>query len=125
MSARKHETRETNQNKPEESSNRFLLGALIGGLAGAVVALLFAPKSGKELRNTIKVQQSTNLLKKTKVKSNSIDGNPAELEIDYIPIGGSAKGGETEGIPLEPVDIRRKLEEAKLALEEEENKVKH
>lgn len=31
----------------------FVTGALIGGLAGAVVALLFAPKSGRELRHDI------------------------------------------------------------------------
>jgi len=31
----------------------FLAGALIGGLTGAVVALLFAPKSGRELRRDI------------------------------------------------------------------------
>jgi gas vesicle protein len=31
----------------------FLLGAVIGGAVGAVVALLFAPKSGRELRQDI------------------------------------------------------------------------
>lgn len=31
----------------------FLIGALIGGMVGAVSALLLAPKSGKELRHDI------------------------------------------------------------------------
>ncbi|MDR0926545.1 MAG: YtxH domain-containing protein [Ignavibacteria bacterium] len=31
----------------------FLLGAIIGGAVGAVTALLFAPKSGRELRRDI------------------------------------------------------------------------
>ncbi|QDP40898.1 YtxH domain-containing protein [Radiobacillus deserti] len=31
----------------------FLIGSLIGGIVGASVALLFAPKSGKELREDI------------------------------------------------------------------------
>ncbi len=31
----------------------FILGALIGGTIGAITALLFAPKSGKELRRDI------------------------------------------------------------------------
>lgn len=31
----------------------FLLGAIVGGVAGAVSALLFAPKSGAELRRDI------------------------------------------------------------------------
>lgn len=31
----------------------FLLGSLVGGVVGAVTALLFAPKSGRELRRDI------------------------------------------------------------------------
>ncbi|HCN04606.1 MAG TPA: hypothetical protein DIS79_03225, partial [Bacteroidetes bacterium] len=31
----------------------FILGAVVGGAVGAVVALLFAPKSGRELRRDI------------------------------------------------------------------------
>lgn len=34
-------------------SGGFLLGAIIGGTAAAVTALLFAPKSGKELREDL------------------------------------------------------------------------
>lgn len=34
----------------------FALGALIGGIAGAVTALLFAPKAGAELRKDIAVK---------------------------------------------------------------------
>lgn len=36
-----------------ESQKKFLLGAIIGGLAGAAAGLLMAPKSGCELRNDI------------------------------------------------------------------------
>lgn len=32
----------------------FLVGFMVGGLAGAVVALLFAPQSGEETRTIIK-----------------------------------------------------------------------
>lgn len=35
------------------SFSRFLLGALVGGAAGAVVGLLFAPRSGAETRRMI------------------------------------------------------------------------
>jgi gas vesicle protein len=39
----------------EESATKgFLIGFLAGGLIGAAVALLYAPKSGKELRAEIK-----------------------------------------------------------------------
>jgi len=47
-----------------KSNAGFLLGALAGGLLGSITALLFAPKSGKELRGDIasgahKVGEST------------------------------------------------------------------
>lgn len=35
-------------------SKGFLIGALVGGVAGALTALLLAPKSGAELRKDIK-----------------------------------------------------------------------
>ncbi len=38
----------------EFDRNSFLKGLLIGGALGAITALLFAPKSGKELRSDIK-----------------------------------------------------------------------
>jgi len=56
MSNREYESREMNQSRNEESSNSFLIGALIGGMVGAAAALLFAPKSGKELRSTLSSQ---------------------------------------------------------------------
>lgn len=34
-------------------ATNFLIGAIIGGLVGAVLALLFAPKSGVEMRQDI------------------------------------------------------------------------
>ena len=44
----------SNSNDRNDSySKGFILGALAGGAVGAVVALLFAPKSGSELRRDI------------------------------------------------------------------------
>lgn len=43
----------------------FLAGAVVGGLAGAVLALLFAPKSGKELRRDL-ADTSEDLIGKAK-----------------------------------------------------------
>lgn len=37
----------------EKKGKDLLIGAVVGGLLGAVTALLFAPKSGRELRNDI------------------------------------------------------------------------
>lgn len=35
------------------NSKDFMIGTLIGGLVGATVALIFAPKSGRELREDL------------------------------------------------------------------------
>lgn len=53
--------RETNSN-----SKDFVAGAIVGGLAGALAALLLAPKSGKELRGSLNEQTST-------LKNKSVD----------------------------------------------------
>ncbi|MFC7373120.1 YtxH domain-containing protein [Fictibacillus iocasae] len=42
----------------------FSTGMLVGGLIGAAAALLFAPKTGKEMRDSL-VSQSSNLMDKT------------------------------------------------------------
>lgn len=42
-----------NQNK---SSKSFIMGAIVGGIVGAVTALLLAPKSGKEMREDLNEQ---------------------------------------------------------------------
>jgi gas vesicle protein len=42
-----------NRNSGEHYTRGFLFGAIVGGAAGAIAALLMAPKSGKELRKDI------------------------------------------------------------------------
>ena len=119
-----YESRELNQNKSEDSSSSFLLGALIGGLVGAAAAIFLAPKSGKEIRSTLNNQAGTlkektvQLMNKTKTP-----GDAEEEKEHYISIGGvqMTKGEET----VDELAIRKKLEEAKKAFEEEEYKVTH
>ncbi len=41
----------------KSSSKGLMLGLLTGGLLGATVALLYAPKSGRELRNDIRLKK--------------------------------------------------------------------
>lgn len=91
MAGREYETRETNQIKNEGSpgSKEFFMGALFGGIVGAAVALFLAPKSGKDMRDTINQQailvkdktapvlenvlnKSTNIVSMTKEKSASL-----------------------------------------------------
>jgi gas vesicle protein len=120
MSSKEYELRETNQNKSEDSSSSFLLGALIGGLVGAAAAIFLAPKSGRELLSTLNNQagtikeKTTQLMNKTKT--------PVDVEeVNYISIGGLPKATSEESVDEQ--SIRKKLEEAKKAFEEEENKV--
>ncbi|MDX8047485.1 YtxH domain-containing protein [Gracilibacillus sp. S3-1-1] len=42
-----------NDNGQNINSKDFLIGSLIGGIVGASLALIFAPKSGKELRSDL------------------------------------------------------------------------
>jgi gas vesicle protein len=150
---KEYESREVGQSKNTQSSNHFLLGALIGGLAGAAAALLFATKSGKELRSRLNKQagslmeksaqlrgnvtnksgsivsktqdlvQQSTLLNKAKSKNKTNAVNDDDSNIHYIPIG-SVESSNSEGISLGQDEIRKRLLEAERALEEEENKVK-
>lgn len=122
MSSKDYELRETNQNKSEDSSSSFLIGALVGGLVGAAAAIFLAPKTGRELRSTLNNQagaikeKTVQLMNKTKA--------PVDVEEDnYIPIGGMPKAA-SEG-SVDELSIRKKLEEAEKALEKEEYKVTH
>lgn len=159
MSNREYESRESNQNRNDESSSSFILGALIGGMVGAAAALLFAPKSGKELRKTLTEQagpildktgqlrenvasKSSELASKTASLSqgivlqsselvNKVKGKPApkeESDPTYISLqqgnGKEDSKKPSEAGHLNSDEIRRKLEEAQKAFDEEENKVK-
>ncbi|EKN64418.1 hypothetical protein BABA_23325 [Neobacillus bataviensis LMG 21833] len=145
MSSREYESRETNQGRNEESSNSFLLGALIGGVVGAAAAFLLAPKTGKELRVTLSdsagtlkdktsslsqglVQQSSGIISKVKGKSVNPSEKAEESEINYIPILSPKENPPAKkSIEIKSVDsseIRKKLEEAQKAFDEEESKVK-
>lgn len=60
------------------SFKAFVVGALLGGIAGSATALLLAPKSGKEMRNdlgeqtvTLK-QKSSSLAQLAKEKSSDL-----------------------------------------------------
>jgi gas vesicle protein len=163
MPNREYDSRDTNQTRNEESSNSFLLGAIIGGVVGAAAALLLAPKSGKDLRNKFNNQagtifdktaamrenvmtksnelvskgsslsqgivlQSQELLSKVKGKITSQDELKEEGELTYIPLHTPKEKIESKRSieigPLDSSEIRKKLEEAEKAFDEEENKVK-
>lgn len=146
MANREYETRENHQNRSDEGKvgKNFLLGAFIGGVAGAVAGMLLAPKSGKELRNSINqqagslldrssqirgevVEKGNDLVQKAKdLKPSKFDkNNEEETPTNYISLKPEA---ENKTIPLAAKgsnddEIQKKLEEAKRAFEEEENRI--
>lgn len=122
MSNKEYESRETIQSKSEDSAGSFLLGALVGGLVGAAAAIFLAPKTGKELRSTLNNQAGT--LKEKTIQLMNKTKTPVEVEEDnYIPIGGLPIESKKSSVDEEA--IRKKLEDAKKAFEEEEYKVTH
>jgi gas vesicle protein len=50
----KRTTRERKVGMANQENDRFLCGLLMGGILGAATALLFAPKSGRELRSDLR-----------------------------------------------------------------------
>lgn len=151
MSKREHEVRE-NVNREKESSSGFLLGAIVGGVLGACAALLFAPKPGRELRQTLGsqagsiadktsplresvksktislsqglAQQSSGLLNKVTGKSGR-EESTEDTSSAYISLQGPAESKSSLGKdPTNSDDVRKKLAEAQKAFEDEESRVK-
>jgi gas vesicle protein len=56
----------------------FLMGAVVGGLLGAMAALLLAPKSGRELRQDITEQYGT-LSEKTQQIANTVSEKTQQI----------------------------------------------
>jgi gas vesicle protein len=63
-------------------ATNFLIGAIVGGLVGAGLALLFAPKSGVELRQDISDyadQVQTEIRQATVTKRQELEAQLASL----------------------------------------------
>jgi gas vesicle protein len=73
----------------ERKGKDLLIGAVVGGILGAATALLFAPKSGRELRSDIAeqaqvvsdktVQIATNVSQKTQEVAKTVSTTTSEL----------------------------------------------
>ncbi len=89
MTASENQKEIVRDDKNDINSKDFMIGALIGGMLGGAVALLLAPKSGKELRNDINggakyisdktekfrqtaIEKGTELAEVAKVKTNTL-----------------------------------------------------
>lgn len=142
----KHLDREFEQEKGINTKD-FLIGALVGGIVGALTALFLAPKSGKEMRGDLNLQaraikeKSSQLAETAKMKSVELVEAAKEKSItigqaiskqssqvvnkmkgmkDEKESSESADEEPREYIPLNE-DIQRKLEETKKAFDETES----
>lgn len=61
----------------------FLIGAILGGAAGAIAALLFAPKSGRELRQDI-ADKTEEVVDKAQQMFNKATGNAEDGLEDVV-----------------------------------------
>lgn len=59
-----------NKNK---SSKSFIMGAIVGGVVGAVTALLLAPKSGKEMREDLNAQATVLKERSLQLKDTAVE----------------------------------------------------
>lgn len=132
-----------------QSSKGFVLGALIGGVIGAGVALFLAPKAGKELRRTVSsevsslkektgqlretaVTRGTELVETAKKKSQSISETVSKQSTDFI---NKIKRNEVVEDNLEEQadmaknqqndQIQQMLDETKKAFDETERQLNH
>jgi len=70
------------------------------------------------------VLQSSELVNKVKNMTSHKDGGNQDSEVPYIAIHGPNESEKSESASLDSSDIRKKLEEAQKAFDEEESKVK-
>ena len=67
-------SREMNGKSAQDTSSRdFVIGAIVGAVAGAATALLMTPKSGKELRTSLNEQASGILEKSDQMKEKAMN----------------------------------------------------
>jgi gas vesicle protein len=141
----------TTRNDTGTNSRDFLVGAIIGGLAGAAAALFLTPKSGKELRTTLNEQKdkavtkSNELASTAKEKANSLAQSVSQQSSDLVSkVKGKQDQGQNEGpegdldnVPTSMAEtssmeqthtatneeIQRKLEETQQAFDDTEEKL--
>jgi gas vesicle protein len=104
MAGRDNDTRDYEYSK-NVTSKDFITGAVIGGLIGAAAALFLAPKSGRELRDTVTgqaaalkdktVQMKDTVVEKTSSLSQTVAQQSTNL-VDKVKGTGGTQGQDTE-----------------------------
>lgn len=58
--------------------DKFIVGTVVGGAIGSIIALMFAPKSGKETRQDLR-DSSQKLIQKTSELGNQVQKSSRSL----------------------------------------------
>jgi gas vesicle protein len=139
------EAQDSRRNENSSSSKGFILGAIIGGIVGAATALYLSPKSGSDFREqasqllekgekirNIAMSKGTDIL--TTAKERTTVPSKNNIQNDTMNKDGDlgVKKDQTSEIKYVSIvpkkspeeDVQKKLLEAQLALEAEENKIK-
>jgi gas vesicle protein len=128
-----------NYREEKTGTKSFILGAFIGGVVGAACALLFSPKSGPALRDSLKNQTAalkekaaplqgkvTDLAQSTKEKTKTLTETIAKQSseaMSKLRKKNQAEQDEAQTVTLD--SIQQMLEETKKAFDETEKKLNH
>lgn len=132
------------EEKEKTGTKDFLLGALVGGVVGAVTALWLSPKSGPALRESVTNQtavlkeKAETLAQATKEKTTTLTHTISQQSAEAIAKlkGKTSEAGEDENeleeLTSSPAyqeagydSIQQMLEETKKAFDETEKKLNH
>lgn len=138
----------SNRGKSESGTNTrdFVIGAIVGAVAGAAATLFLTPRSGKELRSSINEQtisilektdkvknkamtKSTELVSVAKEKASTLAHTVSQQSNDLlhkVKSQDEANFDETKAIVQDSLasgEIQRKLEETQKAFDETEQKL--
>lgn len=132
------------EEKEKTGTKDFLLGALVGGVVGAVTALWLSPKSGPALRESVTNQTAVlkekagTLAQATKEKTTTLTHTISQQSAEAIAkLKGKSPDATEEDKELEELkaspeyqaagydSIQQMLEETKKAFDETEKKLNH
>ncbi|PWU70243.1 YtxH domain-containing protein [Gracilibacillus dipsosauri] len=95
------------------NSKDFLIGSLIGGIVGASLALIFAPKSGKELRGDL--NQGAHYVKE---RANELKGVAYEKGNEWKSYAKDQSESIGRVVSEKSQDITKKLKETKATIQD-------
>ncbi|WP_277678819.1 YtxH domain-containing protein [Gracilibacillus dipsosauri] len=95
------------------NSKDFLIGSLIGGIVGASLALIFAPKSGKELRGDL--NQGAHYVKE---RANELKGVAYEKGNEWKSYAKDQSENIGRVVSEKSQDITKKLKETKATIQD-------